>query len=51
MTAESSRGPVDSSNTSETAASLFQELINSLDVVIPEVPFSYCLHGFHISGW
>lgn len=37
MGAESSRGSVENNNTSETAANLFQELINNLDVVIPEV--------------
>lgn len=39
-TAESSRGLAESINTSETAANLFQELVNNLDAVIPEVLFS-----------
>ncbi|XP_031287029.1 E3 ubiquitin-protein ligase AIP2 [Pistacia vera] len=37
VTAESSRGPVDSNRNSEAAANIFQELINNLDAVIPEI--------------
>ncbi|KAJ0030201.1 hypothetical protein Pint_13623 [Pistacia integerrima] len=37
VTAESSRGPVDSNRNSEAAANIFQELINNLDAVIPEM--------------
>ncbi|KAJ0089512.1 hypothetical protein Patl1_13724 [Pistacia atlantica] len=37
VTAESSRGPVDSNRNSEAAANIFQELINNLDAVIPEL--------------
>lgn len=37
VTAESSQGPVNSNSTSEAAANIFQELIDNLDSVIPEV--------------
>lgn len=45
-TAESSRGLAERINTSETVANLFQELVNNLDDVIPEVLFSYFYLAF-----
>lgn len=47
--AESSRGLAERINNSETVANLFQELVNNLDDVIPEVLFSYFYSAFHIS--